>query len=103
MAAWLINHHAETKDVKNYKIRVEHFTGNVDQIGISIIDNRLVYLALSGDGTSMTGHKLETPEAIQAFREHFLQRWANSEPIEDYARRVAASETHSPEERPSSP
>ena len=88
MAAWLNQHRQDTKAIKNYKVRVVPSYGRVDDIGLAIIDNKMVMLAVSGDGTSMTAHNIETPEAIMAFREYYLQKWENAEGLDEYIQRV---------------
>jgi hypothetical protein len=97
MAAWLNQHRQDTKAIENYKVRVVPSYGRVDDIGLAIIDNKMVMLAVSGDGTSMTAHNIETPEAIMAFREYYLQKWENAEGLDEYVQRVRA---HLPGEDP---
>jgi hypothetical protein len=60
MAAWLGRHRQDTESIKNYKVRVVPSQGRIDEIGVAIIDDKMVTLAISGDGSSMTGHSLET-------------------------------------------
>jgi len=88
MTDWLVHHYAETKDIKNYAVRVSPFDGPVDGINFAIIDDRAVFIALSGEGNRLTGHSLDTPEAVHAFREYFLQWWDGAERLETYVARV---------------
>jgi hypothetical protein len=90
VAEWLVRHYSETKDIGNYLVRVSPFSGPVDGINIAIIDDRAVFIALSGEGNRLTGHSLDTPEAVHAFREYFLQWWDSCERLEDYTRRISS-------------
>jgi hypothetical protein len=97
MAAWLGRHRQDTESIKNYKVRVVPSQGRIDEIGVAIIDDKMVTLAISGDGSSMTGHSLETPEAIRAFREYYIQKWENAESLDEYIQRISSiggSDTH---------
>jgi hypothetical protein len=93
VSAWLVQHYEETKSVGNYLVRVSPFSGPVDGINIAIIDDRAVFIALSGEGNRLTGHSLETAEAVHAFREYFLQWWDSCEKLEDYVQRIEAGLT----------
>jgi hypothetical protein len=84
IAAWLKQHHEETENVRNYKVRIIPLSGMNDEIGIAIIDQKTVRLALSGDGTSMMEHVLKAPEAIRTFREYYIQKWEQAETIPEY-------------------
>ncbi|HEY5988696.1 MAG TPA: hypothetical protein VIV12_20295 [Streptosporangiaceae bacterium] len=88
MAAWLARHHEETREIRNYRVCVVPFHGKVDEINLAIVDDSAVFLAVSGDGNSMTGHSLETPDAVHAFREYYLQKWNTGESLEEYVRRT---------------
>jgi hypothetical protein len=48
----------------------------------------VAFLALSGEGNRLTGHSFDTPDAVAAFREYFLQWWDRSEKLEDYVSRI---------------
>jgi hypothetical protein len=91
MATWLIQHCEETRDIKNYRVCVVPFYGKVDEINLAIIDDNAVFLAVSGDGNSMIGHSMETPDAVHAFREYYLQKWNSGEALEAYVSRLANS------------
>jgi hypothetical protein len=88
LSEWLIRHYEDVKSIKNYSVHVTPFSGPVDGINFSIIDNSVVFLALSGDGNRLTGHSFDTPGAVAAFREYFLQWWDRSEKLEDYVSRM---------------
>jgi hypothetical protein len=92
VSEWLLRHYIETRDIKNYFVRVSPFSGPVDGINFAIIDDRAIFLALSGEGNRLTGHSLATPEAVHAFREYFLQWWDSAEKLEEYVRRVTADD-----------
>jgi hypothetical protein len=104
MRAWLRQHHADTKSIKNYLVRVMPSAGEVDTVNVGIIDGKVVFLTLSEEGhQNMTGHSIEIPESVQAFKEYYLRLWSAAEPLESYVSRVTpalAVSTHpDPESR----
>jgi hypothetical protein len=88
MAAWLAEHYEVTKEIRNYKVRVVPAYGPVDEIGLAIFDDKVVMLAVSVDGSRMTGHSIQTPAAIAAFREYYIHKWANAESLADYISKI---------------
>lgn len=88
MREWLSSHYQEMQNLPNYHARIVNIDSGVDGISISIIDNKAVFILLSNDGSFMSGHSLETPEAISSFRDYYSSWWALAEPLESYARRT---------------
>ena len=89
MAAWLVGHQADTNLIKNYMAKVVPTYGPVDEIGLAIFDDKVVMLAVSVVGTRMTGHRIQTPAAITAFRKYYIQKWDNAEDLDAYVRRIS--------------
>lgn len=88
LSEWLVKHYKDVRSIKNYSVHVTPFSGPVDGINFAIIDNSVAFLALSGEGNRLTGHSFDTPDAVAAFREYFLQWWDRSEKLEDYVSRI---------------
>jgi hypothetical protein len=88
VSEWLLRHYEEVRAIKNYSVHVTPFSGPVDGINFAILDNSVAFLALSTEGNRLTGHSFDTPDAVAAFREYFLQWWDKSEKLEDYVSRI---------------
>jgi hypothetical protein len=87
ISAWLPQHDEETRAIANYNARVIPSLGTLDDVGFAVIDDKRVVLAVSGDGTSISAHVLEAPEAVRAFREQYIQKWERAETLPDFLRR----------------
>jgi hypothetical protein len=72
----------------NYHARVVTTNSGVDAVNMAIIDDAAVLLLLTADGSFMSGHSLETAEAVNSFRDYDRSWWASGEPLEHYAQRT---------------
>ncbi|KUN16348.1 hypothetical protein AQJ23_45260 [Streptomyces antibioticus] len=88
MRLWLREHYEEMRDLGNYHARVVTTNSGVDAVNVAIIDDTAVLLLLTADGSFMSGHSLETAEAVNSFRDYYRSWWASAEPLESYAQRT---------------
>jgi hypothetical protein len=91
MRTWLLQHHADTKSINNYLVRVVPYVGRIDGINMAVIDDKIVFLALSGEGQRMTGHSIETSGLVQAFKEYYITWWDVAEPLESFVSRITSA------------
>lgn len=85
---WLRDHYEEMDGLAHYHARVVTTDSGVDAVNMAIIDDPAVLLLLTADGSFMSGHSLETKEAVNSFRASYRSWWASAEPLEDYAQRT---------------
>ena len=88
MRQWLREHYEEMRGIANYHARVVITNSGVDAVNMAIIDDSAVLLLLTADGSFMSGHSLETAEAVNSFRDYYRSWWASAEPLESYAQRT---------------
>jgi hypothetical protein len=88
MEDWLRAHHLETQDIHNYHVRVVVADMGVDAVNMAVVDDRAVFLLLTADGSFMSGHSMETAEAVNAFRDYYSSWWSTAEPLSEYLRRT---------------
>lgn len=88
MRRWLREHCEEMHGLANYHARVVTTNSGVDAVNVAIIDDTAVLLLLTADGSFMSGHSLETAEAVNSFRDYYRSWWASAEPLESYAQRT---------------
>ncbi|MFC8670926.1 hypothetical protein [Streptomyces sp. NPDC057199] len=88
MRQWLREHYEEMDGLGNYHARVVTTNSGVDAVNMAIIDDTSVLLLLTADGSFMSGHSLETAEAVNSFRDYYRSWWASAEPLENYAQRT---------------
>jgi hypothetical protein len=97
MLEWLRTHHAETRSIPNYSVRVIPWSLGVDGLNVALIDDKTVFLALTGEGQQMRGLSFGTPEAIGYFTEYYNRLWSGAEPLASFvARFPAGAETGAP-------
>ncbi|MFI1676346.1 hypothetical protein [Streptomyces sp. NPDC020607] len=87
-AQWLREHYEEMHGLANYHARVVTINSGVDAVNTAILDDTAVLLLLTADGSFMSGHSLETAEAVNSFRDYYRSWWASAEPLETYAQRT---------------
>ncbi|MEV5595310.1 hypothetical protein [Streptomyces sp. NPDC052496] len=88
MRRWLREHDEEMQNLANYHARVVTTDSGVDAVTMAVIDDTAVLVLLTADGSFMSGHSLETAEAVNSFRDYHRSWWASAEPLESYARRT---------------
>lgn len=88
MRLWLREHYEEMHGLANYHARVVTTNSGVDAVNMAIIDDAAVLLLLTADGSFMSGHSLETAEAVNSFRDYYRSWWASGEPLDNYAQRT---------------
>jgi hypothetical protein len=88
MRQWLREHYQEMHSLANYHARVVTTNSGVDAVNMAIIDDTAVLLLLTADGSFMSGHSLETAEAVNSFRDYYRSWWASAEPLENYVQRT---------------
>ncbi len=91
MEDWLSSHHQETRGIHNYHVRVVVTDIGVDAVNLAVVDDKAVFLLLTADGSFMSGHSLETAEAVTSFRDYYSAWWASAEPLETYLQRARPS------------
>lgn len=85
MLAWAHQHHEETKDIKNYEVRVVEWGDISAPLNIAIIDGEFTLLAISGSmEQELRSCVLESPKLASTFLEYYTELWNKGTPLKDY-------------------
>jgi len=85
MLIWAQKHCNETKDIRNYEVRVVEWAIEADALNLALIDNAIVFIAFSGETEQdMRGLSLKSDEAFKYFDAYYNQLWVAGKPLNQF-------------------
>ncbi|GAA3844378.1 hypothetical protein GCM10022243_08440 [Saccharothrix violaceirubra] len=85
MLDWLVAHHAETRDIENYEVRVLPWSPPADGVNLMLFDDAHTFLAFSGQSKAgLSGFRVESEKFQKYFVLYYEQLWAPLESVEKF-------------------
>jgi hypothetical protein len=85
MRAWAETLHQSTSLIPRYQVRVIEWATQAPAINLSIIDNKAVFLAVTGDSVERTrGLAVEDEKISSYFSDYFSTLWRESKPLAEF-------------------
>ncbi|GAA3685942.1 hypothetical protein GCM10022224_058440 [Nonomuraea antimicrobica] len=85
MRDWVHRHYEDTKDIRNYDVRVLRWELEADGINMALFDDSAAFLAFSGVASQeLSGFRVDSPEFLRYFVGYFDQLWACGTALERY-------------------
>ncbi|KAA2261467.1 hypothetical protein F0L68_16930 [Solihabitans fulvus] len=94
MLDWIRDHHAATKDIRNYEIAVLPWHTTADGLNMALMDQHTAFVAFSGGSRQkLNGFSVADPTFTAYFIRHFDQLWAQLDPLDVFLRQLGSTQS----------
>lgn len=85
MYEWAIQHEAETREIRNYEVRVVPWQLDADSFNLALMDDSISFIAFSGTAfQDLSGLEAFSEKLNRRFTDYFEQFWAGGTDLRSY-------------------